>query len=488
MIRALAAVAIIASLFATYGIGFTSLGLVGPDEPRYASIGREMALSGDWLTPRLWGDAWFEKPPLEYWGIALGYKLGLGDDIAPRAFNTALGVLSLGAIWWLVRRSWGAQVAWTSAAILGASIGWIAESRIAVMDLPLAATFTVAVLLAIEGSLPVAGAALGFAMLAKGLVPLVLIAPLVVMMWRRWRELGLAAAACAAIAGPWYAAMLVRHGRVFFDEFFVKHHFSRFTETTLQHVQPWWFYAPVLAGLLFPWTPALAALRWPKGADDRQERLRMLIVVALWGLVFFSVSRNKLPGYILPIVPLVAIWIASAEERIPSWLWATCGAMLFIVPVAARYLPLIVASGLSRVDWTSAKPFLLMGAALAFGTAGVSYFYRAWGVAGSMVLALLMITVRALPAIDSQASARPLWQMIGEHRNGVCVERMHRAWRYGLNFYSVKPLPDCHLTPMPIRIMQQGSTPPEILLAPQRESPGPEASPDRDGALPPASR
>ena len=104
-----------------------------------------------------------------------------------------------------------------------------------------------------------------------------------------------------------------------------------------------------------------------------------------------------------------------------------------------------------------------------------------------MVLALLMITVRALPAIDSQASARALWQMIGEHRNGVCIERIQRAWRYGLNFYSVKPLPDCHLTPMPIRITQPGSAPPEILLAPQRESPGPEASPDRDGASPPAS-
>ena len=62
--------------------GLGSLPLVGPDEPRYAAIGREMARSRDWVTPRLWGEAWFEKPALLYWMTGAGFRLGLGDELA----------------------------------------------------------------------------------------------------------------------------------------------------------------------------------------------------------------------------------------------------------------------------------------------------------------------------------------------------------------------------------------------------------------------
>ncbi|HSW51218.1 MAG TPA: hypothetical protein VLH09_13630, partial [Bryobacteraceae bacterium] len=72
------------ALYLVYFYGLTGAGLIGPDEPRYASIGREMARSGDWVTPRLWGDPWFEKPPLLYWMTASATRLGLGDDLAPR--------------------------------------------------------------------------------------------------------------------------------------------------------------------------------------------------------------------------------------------------------------------------------------------------------------------------------------------------------------------------------------------------------------------
>src|SRR5580658_1547395 len=67
-----------------YFSGLSASGMLGPDEPRYASIGREMARSGDWITPRLWGQPWFEKPALLYWITGAAFRLGLGDNLAPR--------------------------------------------------------------------------------------------------------------------------------------------------------------------------------------------------------------------------------------------------------------------------------------------------------------------------------------------------------------------------------------------------------------------
>jgi 4-amino-4-deoxy-L-arabinose transferase-like glycosyltransferase len=94
-------------------------GLVGPDEPRYASISREMARSGDWVTPRLWGEPWFEKPPLLYWMGAAAFRLGLGPELAPRLPVAVLAVAFLAFFWWFVRREFGQSAAWTATLILG---------------------------------------------------------------------------------------------------------------------------------------------------------------------------------------------------------------------------------------------------------------------------------------------------------------------------------------------------------------------------------
>src|SRR5215469_1000680 len=123
-------------------------GLVGPDEPRYAAVAREMARSGDWVTPRLWGEPWFEKPPLLYWMAAVGFRFGLGPELAPRLPVAILAVAFLSFYWWVLRREFGCAAAWFSTLILGTCAGWIGFSQIGVTDLPLAATFSAAMLLA----------------------------------------------------------------------------------------------------------------------------------------------------------------------------------------------------------------------------------------------------------------------------------------------------------------------------------------------------
>src|ERR1043165_6072479 len=98
-------------------------GLLGPDEPRYAAIGREMARSGDWVTPRLWGAPWFEKPALLYWMTGAAFRLGLDGEPPPRLPGAILCALFLGFFHWVLRREFGARAAWIATAILATSTG-----------------------------------------------------------------------------------------------------------------------------------------------------------------------------------------------------------------------------------------------------------------------------------------------------------------------------------------------------------------------------
>ena len=196
---------------------------------------------------------------------------------------------------------------------LATTAGWFAYSHVAVTDLPLAALFSGAVLLvcdegeATPARITAAAACLGLATLAKSLVPLVLFVPVWLLDYRRLR-LWLRPAPLAAftlIAVPWHVLCAVRNGRQFLRILFVEHQFGRFTSPALQHGQRWWFYLPVFLLLLYPWFPLLA---WAD-CDIRDRRVRTLTGVLVWGVVFFSLSVNKLPGYLLPLFPSACILI-----------------------------------------------------------------------------------------------------------------------------------------------------------------------------------
>lgn len=463
--------AVIALLF-LYFFGLSQLGLVGPDEPRYVSIGREMSFSGDWITPVLWGDAWFEKPPLEYWGIAAAFSLGINDAVAPRIFNAVLGMAFVLFFWWVLAKEFSTRVAWAAASILATSAAWVAESRIAVMDLPLAVTFGASMLFILRGNFIWAAVMLAFAVLAKGLVPLVLILPAFWFLRYRWRELLLPLLVFLAIAQPWYIAMTIIHGQDFIQEFFVRHHFSRFASESLQHVQPFWFFIPVILAGLFPWTPLVGLLRWPKDNWKHQ----FLFVWFLWALFFFSISKNKLPGYILPAIPALAALLGIAITQTKrAWAWcAACGLLLGMTVVIADVLPEALAHGLSRAN---VQVRYLPAVLIAIGGAALGVWQRTRGVALLTVVLVPMLVHYMFPALEDQASVRSLWKRIEEQRSQVCIESMHRSWRYGLNYYSIEPLPDCSSELKPIRVTQDGSKPPQILVVPQIVSPSPVASP-----------
>src|SRR5580700_7322855 len=342
-------------LYFLYFFGLTRTGLVGPDEPRYAAIGRAMAATGDWITPRLWGHPWFEKPALLYWMTAAGFKVGLGPDWAPRLPVAFLSVAFLVYFFVALRREFGDRAAWYSAAILATSAGWLVYSHVAITDLPMSAAIAAAMLTisARERNLPsnlAAGVFLGLAILAKGLVPLVLFIPALWFLRHRIRDLAILFGAATLIAAPWYILVTLRNGTPFLQEFFWKHHFGRFLSSDLQHGQPIWFYVPVLLAGLFPWIPLLALLFNRRLYQDR--RAQFLVAWFVWGFVFFSASRNKLPGYLLPLLPPLAalMGIALWEAARARILLAACGLLFFIAPPLLEVLPQALVNGISHVS------------------------------------------------------------------------------------------------------------------------------------------
>jgi 4-amino-4-deoxy-L-arabinose transferase-like glycosyltransferase len=457
-------------LFFLYFFRLTGIGLYGPDEPRYAAIGREMARSGDWITPRLWGQPWFEKPALLYWMTGAGFRLGLNEELAPRLPVAVLSVAFLIFFYWSLRREFGPRPALFSTAILGTSAGWLAYSYVAVADLPMSVFFSLAMLFGMawlrtgkKRLLIAAAASLGCAVLAKGFAPLVLAIPFAWVARRKWREMLKFPPILAflAVAAPWYALCFANNGSAFWQKFFWEHHVGRFVSADLQHGQPVWFYLPIIAGALFPWTPAAALLFRRHSYSD--ERRILLLLWLVFGLVFFSASINKLPGYILPLLPPAAALMGLALSEAGSrWTLAASAAMLCLIGPASSILPQLMDGGLSRSHLPALSFTWFLPLALIPVVWRVPRSLAVLLIAATLTAGVVYVKLRLFAAIDAAATARPLWREIVAAPEPVCVEEISRRWRYGLNYYLVTPLPDCDQTPRPMRVIQPQSGVPAL--------------------------
>jgi len=308
--------------------------LMLPDEGRYVGVAWEMLQRGDWLVPTLNGMPFFHKPPLFYWITEAALAVA-GPSVWASRLAPLLGAgLAMGALYGLTLR-WGSrELARDALVALLAQPLFYLGGQFANLDMLVAGciTATIALLadaaLSAEAGLPHRRALLGaYAMaglgvLAKGLIGVVL-PGLVILAWlaarRRLRLLprllslpGLAL--LAAIAVPWFVAVQQRYDG-FLDYFFVVQHFKRFAAGGFNNVRPAWFYAVLLLAFFLPWLPWVRQLlrRQPAGGDGRELRVLMALWAALI-VVFFSVPRSKLIGYVLPAVPALA-WLAADGFR-----------------------------------------------------------------------------------------------------------------------------------------------------------------------------
>ena len=481
--RALPLATVAVAITALYLYDLGGVGVLGPDEPRYAAIGRAMAQSGDYVTPKLWGSPWFEKPPLLYWMTAAGALAGLSPELSARLPVALLSLAFLFVFYRLLANEFGLKAAAAAATLLASSAAWIAFSDLSLTDLPLAVFFSLAVLLAlpllrarpettgpdttqVDWRFARIGGCLGFATLAKGLVPIALALPFLWFLRRYWRNWWAGFVSLGVVALPWYLAVYIRNGTPFLDEFFLKHHFQRLYSAALLHVQPWWYYFPVLLVALFPWTPLLALLG--RGIDW-DERRRFLATVVLFGFLLFSVSLNKLPGYLLPLIPSVFILIGSRLERTPlahlSRLWLLpCALLIATIPLLARMLPVALITGrfslFAAVNVSRVEMFYVAAPVLV-----VLLARRAW-VGMLLVLCVaacgVYLKTVAFPVLDHRVSARWYSMQIADLHGTFCDGGMNRDWIFGISFYRGAALKPCGTGKFDFAIHSQGRAMPGI--------------------------
>lgn len=488
-----------------------ALGLLGPDEPRYASIAKNMAQTGDWVTPRLYGNPWFEKPILYYWASGVGYLLHFSDEWAarlPSAIAALAAALCIGWLGWKFEsRNDDSSVANDALSPLNAallaplifatSVAAIGFARAATPDMLFAASITLAMGAAsiifrgagaLRGSsdrnsatvatrksgpasLLLFGAFIGFAILAKGPAAIIL-AGGAVLIWalatRRWAAAfrllhPYAVAAFCGVALPWYVLCAVRNPD-FLRVFILQHNFDRYLTPMFHHPQPFWFFVPITLLAILPW----AILLIPAARDglrlwhDESWHDSPGFFFACWALfpiIFFSFSDSKLPSYILPAIPALALVLAISLSRLIrqksalssaifaalgfTWIGFAAGGLAWI-----RHLPGNTAVALDQAPVANPSvlahgPIILcavLAAAAGIAIIAFSTARRRAGVWVSLLLVCLLIEIAGtsiLPDLDPYYSARTVGTMLQHdlYPGRLFTYELPRSWQYGLNFY-----------------------------------------------------
>ncbi len=364
--------------------------LANPDEGRYAEISREMVASGDWVTPRLNGVKYFEKPPLQYWATAVALKLFGENEIAARLYVALCGlatILILGFTGW---RMYGADAGLASVLVLASSPYFMALGGILTLDMGLTlwTTATLCALLLAEQAVAsprehrrwmlIAWAAMALAVLSKGLVGIVFAGAAVffaMALRRDWRvlrrlESGRGFAIFAIIAIPWFIAVS-RSNPEFARFFFVHEHFERFLTTSHRRVQPAWFFIPILFAGFLPWMFALPAAimhAWRSESGLLFKPLRISLLWSAFILAFFSASGSKLPAYILPLFPSLALVIGrylveAPPRRLAAWTGLAVPVTLGLL-VVTWYFPQWDRDTWNRALSVEARPWAIAAAAI----------------------------------------------------------------------------------------------------------------------------
>ncbi|HUP30964.1 MAG TPA: phospholipid carrier-dependent glycosyltransferase, partial [Usitatibacter sp.] len=447
--RAFLALLVLVSL--AVGIDNLDRALANPDEGRYSEISREMAATGDWVTPRLNGIKYFEKPPLQYWATAASFTVFGVDEWSARLYVALCGLATLLLVAFTAMRLGTAEQGLATMIVLVSSPYFIGLGGVVTLDMGLTLWTSLtlcAYLLAERPALEprarrnwmlLAWVGIALAVLSKGLVGLVFPAaalgllclarfdfsPLARLEWSYGLTLFF------GIAAPWF--VLVSFANPEFPEFFFVHeHFQRFLTSTHRRTEPAWYFLPILAAGFLPWMFALPSAL----AQGWRSPLRFPILWGAFIVAFFSLSGSKLPAYILPAFPALALvlgrYLAEAPARQLAWRvipgLLVAGALLF----AAWKFP-----DRARDDWTrqmyaQAQPLVLIGAGI-YAALSLLAPWLLW--TGRRWLALVTVAIGMVLVIDCVEEA---YEHLTPRQSGRAVaEKMKPLLASDTRVYSV---------------------------------------------------
>lgn len=435
--------------------------LVKPDEGRYAEIPREMVASGDWLTPRLNNIKYFEKPALQYWATAGAYTLFGEHHWTARLWSALTGFLGIALVYLAGRRLWGAEAGLYAAAVLASSLLYVLIGHINTLDMGVSffmgLSLTGFLLAQRSGAtssenrfwMLVTWAGLAFSVLSKGLIGLVLPGAVLVLYtliqrdWALWKRLHLVSglALFLLISAPWFVAVSIANPE-FFHFFFIHEHFERFLTKVHHRYQPWWAFVPILLAGILPWIMVMFdALARAWNGDPSEPKAfrpqRFLLIWSVFIFLFFSASSSKLPSYILPIFPALALLIGVRLTQIKArplfWMMAPiallAGIAFLLSPFAVTFASDEVPVELYReyAIWLAAGALIW----LAGSVAGLYLLRRKRMTGGILAFALsgLIFAQVVLTGHESLSPANSAWRI---------AQQIQPYLKPGIPFYSVR--------------------------------------------------
>jgi 4-amino-4-deoxy-L-arabinose transferase-like glycosyltransferase len=412
------------------------------DEGIHATMARNMVVTGDWVTPRFNGEAFFDKPSLFNWIGASSFALLGFTELAARLPAALLGLACVFVTYLLGKRMFGSSVGFLGGVVLATSGLFMVLARAVQYDMVLTFFTTLALFLFYSGVVDeklrrryflLFYVAIGFALLAKGPLGLVLpglvIGPYLLLTRQlrllREMQIGWGVLIVLAIASPWYILMAVRNEN-YLSHFFFGQNLGYFLSAESRHPEPFYFYLLLLPGLLFPWTGFLPLAIY-RPLRDRQSRsgdpVRFLLIWVIVMFFFFSLAVSKLETYVLPLFPALALLIALLWEELLTTgrEGLRRGLFWFHLPVVGVSLAAVVYFWLYPPLEQSLRHGIDQAVlfALALPTAGflTASLWFLWSrryaaclaaLVGVMVAGLVVFTTIFAPATDPYRSAKDL--------------------------------------------------------------------------------
>lgn len=446
---------IIFTLF--FGIG--GVPLLDPDEPVYAETAREMIQTGDFLSPRIFGDYWYDKPPMYYWLVAAAFKVFGYSEFAARFPAALMGALTAFMLYFSVTKLFNERAGFWSSLILTSCIQFFYLSKAAVTDTSLLFFMTGALLSFLHKKYWLMYVCMGFATLVKGPIGIVfpgIIIFLYLLLMGQLKEIfrmhvmrGLLV--YLLVAGPWYYLMYTVHGMEFINTFLGFHNVTRFTTPEHASRVTFWYYFPVVILGLFPWTGLLIQSVKASISDSRIDDMRLLVFMHVWWVfvfIFFTVCKTKLVSYILPMFPALAIVIGWNISRMMQKMrhnttfyhWIVGSGLMFVLLgagwiIGGQQLPELAFGGMVLGVLT-----LLLGSAAVF----TLWYYRDIQLAAWIHVMLGVVTMCVafaflLPVVADRFSVKTIsaeYQQRCDQNTAIYVDKFLRP---GFMYYTGKP-------------------------------------------------
>jgi len=443
-------------------IVFSNLGgipLLDPDEPVYAETPKEMFAFNEFVSPRIYGEYWYDKPPMYYWLVAASYKIFGMNEFAARFPSAILAVACTLVVYLFGRRLFNERAGMIGALVLTTSIEFFYLGKAAVTDMTLLLFLTISLLSFIEKKYYLAYIFAGLATLTKGPIGLLFPGAIVfshILVTRNWSliktmKIPSGLVLYALVALPWYVIMYHFHGSAFIDTFLGFHNLTRFTSPEHPEGVLWYYYIPVLMLGFFPWTAIMLQSMWNSITKSRQD-FSVLVFLNIWAMVifmFFSISQTKLVSYILPMYPPLAmivgwyidrLWASHLRQRATSW--AIVQGILALILTVGMILGLEAMPVLQSGVYLSVAIFIIMAVAVAYFLWKKAIGQAFWTQIIAMGCFALVLVFVLFPAAAPSFTMKNMAQEFKVQYDGTSpiyvMKFLHPGFTFYTNLYGIE--------------------------------------------------